>query len=294
MTRPVHRCPPHDGVPARSSRRARSRVVTGLMLVSAFLFAFASAAPADAAAKVGGDTDRGPASIVDAAAGGTFTTAATGADLCAQVGYNAGWRDSALVTAVAIALAESGCSPSATGSNGPASGCPNGSRDRGLWQINDCYHSEVSDTCAHDAQCNANAAYRISSGGTSWTPWSTCNSGAYRSHLDEAQTAVERLNPTPSLPRRPLCRPVTGDWDGNGTTTIGEACKDGNGITWYLSNGFSGSPSYAFGFGNSNTCSPVTGDWNGTSDGSRCSGIGVACHEGHGADLERDVRPVRR
>jgi len=70
--------------------------------------------------------------------------------------------------------------------------------DQQLW------HPEVSDACAYAAQCNANEAYRISSGGSSWSPWVTYNTGAYCNHLDEAQAAVERLNPTPSLPRRPI------------------------------------------------------------------------------------------
>jgi Lysozyme like domain/Repeat of unknown function (DUF346) len=131
----------------------------------------------------------GPASTAVAPA----AVAADAADLCAEVGSQAGFSGDRLVTAVAVALAESGCNPSARGVNPPTSGCPNGSVDRGLWQINNCYHAEVSDACAYDAQCNANAAYRISSGGTNWTPWSTYNSGAYLSYLAQAQAAVDRL-----------------------------------------------------------------------------------------------------
>ncbi|WP_460530553.1 transglycosylase SLT domain-containing protein, partial [Flindersiella endophytica] len=94
---------------------------------------------------------------------------------------------------MAVSLAESRCNPLAVGQNGPTAGCPSGSRDRGLWQINDCYHAEVSESCAFDPQCNANAAYRISSQGTNWSPWSTFNSGSYRNWLDEAAAAVENL-----------------------------------------------------------------------------------------------------
>ena len=90
-------------------------------------------------------------------------------------------------------MAESSCNPSAVGSNGPTSGCPSGSLDRGLWQINSCYHPEVNDSCAYDAQCNANGAYSISSGGANWTPWSTYNNGAYAGWLSAAQAAVNRL-----------------------------------------------------------------------------------------------------
>jgi hypothetical protein len=117
----------------------------------------------------------------------------SGSDLCARVGYEAGFRGDRLVVAVAVGLAESSCRPNATNSNGPTSGCPNGSIDRGLWQINSCYHSEVGVTCAFDPRCNAREAYRISSGGTNWQPWATYNNGRYQSFLDEARAAVNRL-----------------------------------------------------------------------------------------------------
>ena len=39
------------------------------------------------------------------------------ADLCAHVGHNAGFPNDPLVTAVAVALAESRCNPDATGTN---------------------------------------------------------------------------------------------------------------------------------------------------------------------------------
>src|SRR5690242_6778975 len=78
--------------------------------------------------------------------------AATGAQLCAQVADNAGFNGGNLITAVAVGLAESGCNPSAQNHNGPTRGCPNGSTDRGLWQINDCYHPNVTNACAYNAQ----------------------------------------------------------------------------------------------------------------------------------------------
>src|SRR5215469_18063594 len=57
------------------------------------------------------------------------------------------------VTATAVALAESGGNPAALGQN------PDGSRDRGLWQVNDRAHPDVADACAFDPSCNAQAAY---------------------------------------------------------------------------------------------------------------------------------------
>ncbi len=115
--------------------------------------------------------------------GGRYTI-----DQILALAYVVGWRYNTQITAVAIAIAESGLSPTATGHNGPTSGCPNGSDDRGLWQINDCYHPDVTDTCAYEALCNAKAAYSISTHGTSFRPWSTYNSGAYKSNLTAVQT----------------------------------------------------------------------------------------------------------
>jgi Lysozyme like domain len=99
-------------------------------------------------------------------------------DLARQVGLSQ--FDAA--TAGAICDAESGRNTAAVGENRNVSGNVI-SRDRGLWQINDFYHSDVSDACAFDATCNARAMARISSTGTNWAPWSTFNSGVYRGFL---------------------------------------------------------------------------------------------------------------
>jgi hypothetical protein len=100
------------------------------------------------------------------------------------------WR---LVVAGAIAMAESSGSPTAVGRNGPTRGCPNGSRDRGLWQINDCYHPSVSDACAFDSACNAQAMVSISNHGSNFQPWATFTGGAYRAHLGAAQGAFDAV-----------------------------------------------------------------------------------------------------
>ena len=128
------------------------------------------------------------------AASDTSTSAA--ADLCASVASRAGFSGDRLVTAVAVGMGESSCRPDAQNSNGPTKGCPNGSVDRGLWQINSCWHPSVSKSCAYDAQCNANAAYRISSGGANWKPWVAYTNGGYENYLDEARAAVGRLTQT--------------------------------------------------------------------------------------------------
>jgi hypothetical protein len=128
------------------------------------------------------------------AASDTSTSAA--ADLCASVASRAGFSGDRLVTAVAVGMGESSCRPDAQNSNGPTKGCPNGSVDRGLWQINSCWHPSVSKSCAYDAQCNANAAYRISAKGTNFKPWAAYTNGSYRKHLKAARAAVGRLTQT--------------------------------------------------------------------------------------------------
>ena len=128
------------------------------------------------------------------AASDTSTSAA--ADQCASVASRAGFSGDRLVTAVAVGMGESSCRADAQNANGPTKGCPNGSVDRGLWQINSCWHPSVSKSCAYDAQCNANAAYRISTKGTNFKPWAAYTNGSYRNHLEAARAAVGRLTQT--------------------------------------------------------------------------------------------------
>jgi hypothetical protein len=118
------------------------------------------------------------------------------ADLCATVASRAGFTGDRLVTAVAVGMGESSCRADAQNANGPTKGCPNGSVDRGLWQINSCWHPSVSKSCAYDAQCNANAAHRISAKGTNFKPWVAYTNGSYKKHLAEARAAVSRLSRT--------------------------------------------------------------------------------------------------
>lgn len=87
----------------------------------------------------------------------------------------AGFRGEGLKMAYAIAMAESGGRANAHNSVGNSAGT-----DRGLFQINSYYHSEVSDSQAYNALANAKAAYRISHGGTNWSAWSTYHNGAYK------------------------------------------------------------------------------------------------------------------
>lgn len=98
---------------------------------------------------------------------------------------NAGFSGAALVTAVAVSLAEnSGRSLTAVHTN------LDGSRDRGPWQINDQAHKDVSDGCAFSLDCSAGAAFQISSQGRTWQPWTVWNTGAYKQYLQQAQGAT--------------------------------------------------------------------------------------------------------
>ncbi|RUS15020.1 hypothetical protein BC937DRAFT_93022 [Endogone sp. FLAS-F59071] len=110
----------------------------------------------------------------------------------ALIAQNSGFTGNSLVLSVAIALAESSGWTRATLINTDCS------QDRGLWQINNRWHSEVSDDQAFDpAQCSQ-AAYRISSSGSNWALWTTFTSGAYSAYMAEAQAAVSSLSGGPA------------------------------------------------------------------------------------------------
>lgn len=122
------------------------------------------------------------------------------AEAVAGYAYGAGFRGEGLVTAVAISHAESGFRTDNTLDNAPLGGH---GIDRGLWQINSYWHPEVADACAFDPACAARETYRISSGGSSWSAWTTYNRGQYRQYLDEARAAartVEARGGTPDSP----------------------------------------------------------------------------------------------
>jgi hypothetical protein len=115
---------------------------------------------------------------------------------CAKVAAKAGFSfnrtvDTALgqepqmVVALSIAMAESSCNGSATNDN------TNGSEDRGLWQINNAAWPNVSNTCAFQVQCNADAAWNISDKGTDWEPWSTYDSGVWENYVGDAKSAID-------------------------------------------------------------------------------------------------------
>lgn len=106
--------------------------------------------------------------------------------------------------AAAIAMAESGGSPSATNYN------TNGSVDRGLWQINSI-HRQFNGQRLFEPNYNATAAYRISSGGSNWRPWVVYNTGAYRRYMGDG--LVGRRQPGtggPMIEDQPIIKTLPG------------------------------------------------------------------------------------
>ena len=93
----------------------------------------------------------------------------------------------AVVVATAIAFAESSGNIHAVNHN------RNGSSDYGLWQINTIHG--MTRSYLFNVDNNANAMIDISSGGTTFRPWSTYTNGAYRKHMAAANAAFANVCP---------------------------------------------------------------------------------------------------
>lgn len=104
------------------------------------------------------------------------------ADILNTAGFPAGTSQE---TGLAVVAAESGRDPNAKHIN------TDGSVDRGLWQINNVAHPDVSDATAFDPVLSTKAALSISKGGTDYGPWSAFTNGAYTSHLEAAKVALD-------------------------------------------------------------------------------------------------------
>lgn len=103
----------------------------------------------------------------------------------AQLARTAGFAGSDLVTAVAIALAESSGDPAIVGDLEITRG-----GSIGLWQINLYWHPEYSKELLLNPEANAAAAYAIyANADHSFSPWSTYASGSYRRFLEVASEA---------------------------------------------------------------------------------------------------------
>lgn len=105
----------------------------------------------------------------------------------------------------AIAMAESGGVKNCRNLN------TNGSIDRGPFQINNAAHPDVSDKCAFDLQCAAQAAREIAGGGKGgavksldWSPWTTYKNGAYKQYLKNYKTSYPGKTPIQDVATGPV------------------------------------------------------------------------------------------
>lgn len=103
----------------------------------------------------------------------------------------AGWTGNDIALGASIIMAESGGNPGAVNNN------TNGTRDRGLWQINDVHNSKMPDADRFDPAINTQLARMIYMESGGWGPWSTYNNGAYQQYMGQAQDAMGR---NPQLP----------------------------------------------------------------------------------------------
>jgi hypothetical protein len=88
-----------------------------------------------------------------------------------------GWSGTDLTTAVAVMTAESGRFTGAWHDNLDPAGVIV-STDRGLFQVNDVAHPDLSDVRAYDGVKNAAYSYLLWSA-NGWAPWAAYNSGAW-------------------------------------------------------------------------------------------------------------------
>jgi hypothetical protein len=111
-------------------------------------------------------------------------------DQIAQVARQAGFPESSIPIAVAVAMAESSGNPMAHNPRPPDD-------SYGLWQINmlgalgperRAAFGLASNAELFDPLTNARAAYSISSGGSYWRPWSTYKDGSYKKYMQPSYT----------------------------------------------------------------------------------------------------------
>jgi Ricin-type beta-trefoil lectin domain/Lysozyme like domain len=199
-------------------RQSLIAALTGTIMLGATWAATASAghypARGGAEAAIAGPRPAGPVDRPRATAE-SFASRATGmtlsgAALAAAAGRCATWASESgfaangylagsLTTAVAVALAESGCNPAAcfdetTGATCAAHVPLSHSVDRGAWQINGRSPGRAAVRCAFSGPCSARAAYNsFSLNGTYFSRWSTYLFDIYARFLPAAQVAVNAL-----------------------------------------------------------------------------------------------------
>ena len=109
---------------------------------------------------------------------------------------NAGFSGRPLSIILAIAQAESGLDTHSINVNNDVYR----SVDRGIVQINNHWHPEVSDQCAFDPGCAFVQAYRISAGGTNFNQWATYTNGSYLKFMSSSQSIAVSASSSPYPP----------------------------------------------------------------------------------------------
>lgn len=120
-----------------------------------------------------------------------------------QIAYlanRAGFKGQDLVTAIAVAIAES---------SGDANNA-NSTTSTGLWQVQYSSHKNLvpNQTALFDPITNAKAAFSVFQG-SGWGAWTTYNTGAYKQYIPRAEQAVANQNP-PSFKQLTASKANTG------------------------------------------------------------------------------------
>lgn len=113
---------------------------------------------------------------------------------------SAGFQGNDLVTAVAVALAESGGKTDAYNPEvAAAGGTPGGKGSQGLWQIYVKVHPEFGGLNLNDPQINAQAAFQVyQAAGRSFRPWSAFKTGVFAQYMPVAASAVNSMLQIPN------------------------------------------------------------------------------------------------
>lgn len=102
----------------------------------------------------------------------------------AQAAKVAGFTGSDLVTAIAVAKAESGWRASVVSPTNA-----DGTKDCGLWQINSIHKDLLRKNSCSDPKANARMARQVwKNAKGSWSPWYTFKDGKHRPFMAEART----------------------------------------------------------------------------------------------------------
>lgn len=142
----------------------------------------------------------------------------------------AGWTSVGQITVgVAVAYAESGGRPTATNVN------RNGSRDLGLWQINDGAHPWIKGQNWQDPAVNTAAAFRVwREAGGSWRPWVAYTSGSYRQYLLQGKQGADNPQSPGAIEGDPAFSLNPLDGIGDAAQSVADAVKLGAAAAQWL------------------------------------------------------------